>query len=70
MLLGTRLSSCFTRSFAKLETYLIEKLPDIEVKSMVDTGELSDRAVSERAGIGWSGKTALLLHLNLVRTYT
>ena len=54
----------------KLETYLIEKLPDIEVKSMVDTGELSDRAVSERAGIGWSGKTALLLHLNLVRTYT
>ena len=68
--LGTRLSSCFTRSFAKLEAYLIEKLPDIEVKSMVDTGELSDRAVSERAGIGWSGKTALLLHLNLVRTYT
>lgn len=54
----------------KLEAYLIEKLPDIEVKSMVDTGELSDRAVSERAGIGWSGKTALLLHLNLVRTYT
>ena len=36
---------------------------------MVDTGELSDRAVSERAGIGWSGKTALLLHLNLVRMY-
>ena len=24
----------------KLEAYLIEKLPDIEVKSMVDTGEL------------------------------
>ncbi|PEI86389.1 tRNA epoxyqueuosine(34) reductase QueG [Bacillus toyonensis] len=45
----------------KLEAYLIEKLPDIEVKSMVDTGELSDRAVSERAGIGWSGKNCAII---------
>ncbi|PEE34198.1 tRNA epoxyqueuosine(34) reductase QueG [Bacillus pseudomycoides] len=45
----------------KLEAYLIEKLPDIEVKSMVDTGELSDRAVSERAGIGWSGKNCSII---------
>ncbi|MGG0512949.1 tRNA epoxyqueuosine(34) reductase QueG [Bacillus pseudomycoides] len=45
----------------KLEAYLIEKLPDIEVRSMVDTGELSDRAVSERAGIGWSGKNCSII---------
>ncbi len=28
---------------------------------MVDTGELSDRAVSERAGIGWSGKNCSII---------
>lgn len=39
-----------------LEAFLLEKVPEAKVKSMVDTGELSDRAVAERAGIGWSGK--------------
>ena len=28
---------------------------------MVDTGELSDRAVAERAGIGWSGKNCAII---------
>ncbi|APH06182.1 tRNA epoxyqueuosine(34) reductase QueG [Bacillus weihaiensis] len=46
---------------AKLEAFLKEKLPDVEVKSMVDTGELSDRAVAERAGIGWSGKNCAII---------
>ncbi|MFS0878434.1 tRNA epoxyqueuosine(34) reductase QueG [Metabacillus niabensis] len=45
----------------KLETFLKEKVPDIQVKSMVDTGELSDRAVAERAGIGWSGKNCAII---------
>ncbi|MTH53492.1 tRNA epoxyqueuosine(34) reductase QueG [Bacillus mangrovi] len=46
---------------AKLEAFLKEKSPDILVKSMVDTGELSDRAVAERAGIGWSGKNCAII---------
>lgn len=41
-----------------LENFLQSKHEDIRTKSMVDTGELSDRAVAERAGIGFSAKTA------------
>ncbi|MDM5197596.1 tRNA epoxyqueuosine(34) reductase QueG [Fictibacillus enclensis] len=39
-----------------LEAFIAEKAPHARSVSMVDTGELSDRAVAERAGIGWSGK--------------
>lgn len=46
---------------AKLEEFLREKREDIRTKSMVDTGELSDRAVAERAGIGWSGKNCAII---------
>lgn len=46
---------------SKLEAFLREKVPDIQIKSMVDTGELSDRAVAERAGIGWSGKNCSII---------
>lgn len=45
----------------KLEEFLRERVPDAEVRSMVDTGELSDRAVAERAGIGWSGKNCAII---------
>jgi epoxyqueuosine reductase len=45
----------------KLEVFLLEKLPDARLKSMVDTGELSDRAVAQRAGIGWSGKNCAII---------
>ncbi len=44
-----------------LESYLKERRPDAMMKSMVDTGELSDRAVAERAGIGWSGKNCAII---------
>ncbi|MBE2921489.1 tRNA epoxyqueuosine(34) reductase QueG [Anoxybacillus flavithermus] len=45
----------------KLEQFILERVPDAKVKSMVDTGELSDRAVAERAGIGWSGKNCSII---------
>lgn len=45
----------------KLEEFIITKAPDTRLKSMVDTGELSDRAVAERAGIGWSGKNCAII---------
>lgn len=44
-----------------LEAFLKEKVPGVKTKSMVDTGELSDRAVAERAGIGWSGKNTSII---------
>lgn len=45
----------------QLEAFIREKQPDASMKSMVDTGELSDRAVAERAGIGWSGKNCAII---------
>jgi len=45
----------------KLATYIQSKVPTFSYKVMVDTGELSDRAVAERAGIGFSGKNTLLI---------
>lgn len=45
----------------KLETFIQEKVPAAILQSMVDTGELSDRAVAERAGIGWSGKNCAII---------
>ena len=48
----------------KLSLFLKEKVPDVEIKSMVDTGVLSDRSVAERAGLGFAGKMDLLLMKN------
>lgn len=45
----------------KLEEFIRIKVPEARSISMVDTGELSDRAVAERAGIGWSGKNCAIL---------
>lgn len=46
---------------AKLEQWLRERVPDLRAESMVDTGALSDRAVAERAGIGWSAKNCSII---------
>lgn len=45
----------------KLEEFIRERVPEADLKSMVDTGELADRAVAERAGIGWSGKNCAII---------
>ncbi|MDY0406340.1 tRNA epoxyqueuosine(34) reductase QueG [Virgibacillus sp. 179-BFC.A HS] len=45
----------------KLAAFIEEKVPGAITKSMVDTGELSDRAVAERAGIGFSGKNCAII---------
>src|SRR5690625_907435 len=45
----------------KLTTFIHEKLPHLKSKLLVDTGELSDSAVAERAGIGFSGKNTLII---------
>ncbi|SFP95608.1 tRNA epoxyqueuosine(34) reductase QueG [Salibacterium halotolerans] len=45
----------------KLEDYIADIAPEARNQSMVDTGELSDRAVAERAGIGWSGKNCAII---------
>ncbi|KHE72319.1 tRNA epoxyqueuosine(34) reductase QueG [Halobacillus sp. BBL2006] len=45
----------------KLGAFIQEHFPEVELKSMVDTGELSDRAVAERAGVGFSGKNCAVI---------
>lgn len=46
---------------ALLELFILTHIPHARMRSMVDTGELSDRAVAERAGIGWSGKNCAII---------
>ena len=45
----------------KLADFIQSKVPDVELKSMVDTGVLSDRAAAERAGLGFLDVMVLLL---------
>ena len=45
----------------KLSAFISDKVSDSVNKVMVDTGELSDRAVAERAGIGFSGKNTSII---------
>lgn len=46
---------------AKLEQFISSRISNAKTQSMVDTGELSDRAVAERAGIGWSAKNCSVI---------
>lgn len=45
----------------KLAAYIKEKIPGFTYRIMVDTGELSDGAVAERAGIGFNGKHTMII---------
>lgn len=46
---------------SRLESFIRRRVPDARMESMTDTGALVDRAVAERAGIGWSGKNCSLI---------
>lgn len=49
------------RKLEQLQAFITERFPDESSTYMVDTGELPDRAVAERAGIGWSGKNCAII---------
>ena len=58
---GTDYHDVLRDRLSKLEEYIVSRVPQARFKSMVDTGELVDRAVAERAGIGWSGKNCSII---------
>ncbi|BCB02803.1 tRNA epoxyqueuosine(34) reductase QueG [Bacillus sp. KH172YL63] len=58
---GTDYHHVLRDRLSKLEDYISSRVPQARFKSMVDTGELVDRAVAERAGIGWSGKNCSII---------
>ncbi|MEI2282008.1 tRNA epoxyqueuosine(34) reductase QueG [Paenibacillus polysaccharolyticus] len=45
----------------KLVNFIRERVPEAIIESMVDTGALVDRAVSQRAGIGFSAKNCSII---------
>jgi len=59
---GTDYHHVLREKLAQLAQFIRELEPGAAIESMVDTGALSDRAVAERAGIGFVEKTALSLH--------
>ncbi|WP_342514508.1 tRNA epoxyqueuosine(34) reductase QueG [Sporosarcina sp. FSL K6-1522] len=58
---GTDYHTVLREKLRLLEAFIVQYVPDAKLRSMVDTGELSDRAVAERAGIGWSAKNCSII---------
>lgn len=58
---GKDYHSALRERLTLLEAYIAAHYPESRMRSMVDTGELSDRAVAERAGIGWSAKNTNII---------
>src|SRR5690625_134973 len=58
---GTDYHYVLNRKLEQLEAYIASRVPGFRSRSMVDTGELVDKAVAERAGIGWSAKNTLII---------
>lgn len=58
---GTDYHRVLKQKLDELADYLHSLMPNATIQSMVDTGALSDRAVAQRAGIGWSGKNTSII---------
>lgn len=58
---GQDYHSIMRKRLDKLTDFIKEKVPDVEIQSMVDTGVLSDRAVAERAGLGFTGRNGFVI---------
>lgn len=58
---GTDYHTVLRERLKLLETFILKHAPNAKLRSMVDTGELVDRAVAERAGIGWSAKNCSII---------
>lgn len=58
---GTDYHHVLRERLEKLAEFIKSKQTDFKGKIMVDTGELADKAVAERSGLGFSGKNTLLI---------
>ena len=66
---GTDYHILVKEKLEQIAAFIDSKIENARFKLMVDTGELSDRAVAERAGLGWSGKNTFIISPEL-GTYT
>lgn len=48
-------------AMARLEEFILQRVEGARIESMVDTGALVDRAVAERAGIGFKAKNCMVI---------
>lgn len=48
-------------AMARLEEFIVQRVEGARIESMVDTGALVDRAVAERAGIGFKAKNCMVI---------
>ncbi|WP_166245550.1 tRNA epoxyqueuosine(34) reductase QueG [Paenibacillus turpanensis] len=58
---GTDYHTVLRDRLQKLDRFVKERVPEARTEIMVDTGALVDRAVAQRAGIGWSGKNCAVI---------
>ncbi|MGG4497585.1 tRNA epoxyqueuosine(34) reductase QueG [Brevibacillus reuszeri] len=58
---GTDYHHVLREKLDKLAQFIKELEPGALIESMVDTGALSDRAVAERAGVGFTGKNCAII---------
>ncbi|WP_381420373.1 tRNA epoxyqueuosine(34) reductase QueG [Staphylococcus hyicus] len=62
---GQDYHSIMRRRLNDLALFFQSKVPEAEMMSMVDTGVLSDRAVAERAGLGFTGRNGFVINPEL-----